>query len=57
MALRRVAYDQSTTVQAKGRLITREPPFLKRIIRNLINADSDVVQKICEKRLDELYHV
>ena len=57
MALRRVAYDQSTTVRAKGDLITQEPPFLKRIIRNLINADANVVQKICEKRLDELYHV
>ena len=57
MALQRVAYDQSTTVRAKGDLITRETPFLKRIIRNLINADANALVDICKKRLDELYHV
>jgi len=57
MALQRVAYDQSTTVRAKGDIITREQPFLKRIIPNLINADASALVDICKKRLDELYHV
>ena len=57
MALQRVACDQSTTVRAKGDIITQEPPFLKRIIPNLINGDANVIVDICKKRLDELYHV